>query len=137
MDDPPNKTIINPPDLAPPRGFNHGILAGPGRLLFLAGQTALDGAGRIVAPGDVVAQYEQVLQNVQAVVQAAGGELQNIVQITIYVRDLDGYRAQLPALGRVHRAYFGAYYPAAALFEVSRFFDDAALLEIVSIAVIP
>src|SRR5260370_32248683 len=65
------KTLINPPALAHPSGFNHGILVTGGRLLFLSGQTASDAEGQIVAPGDLVAQYEQVLRNLQAVVQAA------------------------------------------------------------------
>src|SRR5436305_9790706 len=81
------KTIINPPHLARPRGFSHGVLTIGGRMLFLAGQTASDAEGRIVAPGDVVAQYEQVLHNLKAVVEAAGGSMQDVVKITIFVRD--------------------------------------------------
>lgn len=130
------KTIINPPTLAPARGFSHGILVTGGRWLVLAGQTALDGEGRIVAPGDVVAQYAQVLRNLREVVTAAGGTMQDIVKVNIFVRDLDGYRAQLKPLGQVHRLFFGAYYPATALFEISRFFDDEALIEIEGLAVI-
>jgi enamine deaminase RidA (YjgF/YER057c/UK114 family) len=131
-----DKTIINPEQLAPPVGFSHGILTTGGRLLFLAGQTATDAAGRIVAPGDVVAQYEQALSNLQTVVAAAGGAMTDIVKMTIFVRDRDDYRAHLRALGRVHRTFFGAYYPATALFEISRFFEDEVLVEIEGIAVI-
>jgi enamine deaminase RidA (YjgF/YER057c/UK114 family) len=130
------KTIINPPHLARPRGFSHGILTTGGRMLFLAGQTASDAQGRIVAPGDVVAQYEQVLRNLKAVVEAAGGAMQDIVKITIFVSDRDGYLAHLKQLGRVHQSIFGAYYPATALFEISRFYQDEALIEIEGIAVI-
>ena len=130
------KIVVNPPALAPPRGFSHGILAPGGRLLALAGQTATDREGRLVAPGDLVGQYRQVLRNLQAVVAAAGGTMQDIVQITIFVRDRDDYRAQLPALGRAHRAFFGAYYPATALFEISRFFEDGVLVEITGLAVL-
>src|SRR4051812_6791740 len=54
-----SKTIVNPPGLARARGFSHGILAS-GRMLFLAGQTAVDAEGNIVAPGDIVGQYTQV-----------------------------------------------------------------------------
>ena len=68
-----SKIIINPPTLAPPRGFNHGILTSGGRLLFLAGQDAGDASGRIVAPGDLLGQFEQVLRNLRAVVEEAGG----------------------------------------------------------------
>ena len=130
------KNIINPPTLARPGGFSHGILVTGGRLLFLAGQTGSDAEGRIVAPGDLVAQYEQTLRNLQAVVEAAGGKIQDITRITIFVRDRDDYLAHLKQLGKVHRSFFGAYYPATALFEISRFFQDEALIEIEGLAVL-
>ncbi|GAC1347517.1 MAG: RidA family protein [Ktedonobacteraceae bacterium] len=130
------KTIINPPTLARPTGFSHGILATGGSILFLAGQTASDAEGHIVAKGDLVAQYEQVLHNLKAVVEAAGGKMQDIVKITIFIRDRDDYLAHLKPLGLVHQRFFGAYYPATALFEISRFFQDDALIEIEGLAVI-
>ncbi len=130
------KTFINPPTLAHPTGFSHGILVKGGRLLFLAGQTGSNVQGQIVAPGDVVAQYEQVLRNLQAVVEAAGGKMQDITKLNIFVRDRDDYLAHLKPLGVVHRSFFGAYYPAMALFEVSRFFQDETLVEIEGLAVI-
>ena len=130
------KTIINPPTLARPVGFSHGIAVTGGHLLFLAGQTASDQKGRIVAPGDIVAQYTQVLQNLQTVVEAAGGTMQDIVKMTIFVSNRDNYRANLPALGKAHQAFFGAYYPATALLEISRFFQDEAMIEIEGLAVL-
>lgn len=130
------KTIINPPTLPRPRGFSHGILVTGGRLLFLAGQTGSDATGQIVAPGDLVAQYEQTLRNLKAVVEAAGGKMQDIMQITIFIRDRDDYLAHLKPLGQVHRSFFGDYYPATALFEISRFFQDEALIEIEGLAVL-
>ncbi len=130
------KTIINPPILARPRGFSHGVLVSGGQLLFLAGQTGSDAEGNILAPGDLVAQYEQVLRNLKAVVEAAGGEMQDIVKINIFVRNRDDYLAYLKPLGQVHRSFFGNYYPAAALFEISRFFQDEALIEIEGMAML-
>ena len=131
-----DKTIINPPTLARPSGFSHGIAVTGGRLLFLAGQTASDKEGKIVAPGDLVAQYAQVLRNLQIVVEAAEGTMQDIVKITIFVSDRDNYRANLPALGKAHQAFFGSYYPATALLEISRFFQNEALIEIEGLAVL-
>src|SRR5947209_19922431 len=130
------KNIINPPGLVRPVGFSHGMLITGGQLLFLAGQTASDAEGRIVAPGDIVAQYEQVLRNLQTVVEAAGGKMQDIVKMTIFIRERDDYLAHLKPLGKVHQSFFGAYYPATALFEISRFFQDEALIEIEGIAVL-
>ncbi len=130
------KTIINPPILARPRGFSHGVLVSGGQLLFLAGQTGSDPEGNILAPGDLVAQYEQVLRNLKAVVEAAGGKMQDIVKINIFVRDRDNYLAHLKQLGQVHRSFFGNYYPATALFEISRLFQDEAVIEIEGMAVL-
>jgi enamine deaminase RidA (YjgF/YER057c/UK114 family) len=130
------KQIINPPQLVAPRGFNHGILASGGRTLFMAGQDASDENGRIVAPGDLVAQYEQVLRNLQAVVVEAGGTMQDIVKLNIFVKNRDDYVANLGKLGPIHRRYFGDYYPAMALFEVSAFFQEDTLIELEGFAYI-
>ena len=130
------KTIINPPNLAAPTGFSHGILVTGGHLLFLAGQTGSDAEGRILAPGDLVAQYEQTLRNLRSVVAAAGGKMQDIAKLNIFIRDRDDYLAHLKPLGIVHRSFFGAYYPAMALFEISRFFQNETLVEIEGFAVI-
>jgi enamine deaminase RidA (YjgF/YER057c/UK114 family) len=129
------KELINPAQLPAPRGFNHGIVTEGGRLLFLSGQDSSDANGRIIS-GDLVAQYEQVLQNLQAVVVEAGGTMQDIVKLTIYVKDRDDYRAKLRELGRVHQKYFGAYYPTMALFEVTNFFQDGNLVELEGFAVL-
>jgi enamine deaminase RidA (YjgF/YER057c/UK114 family) len=130
------KTIINPPALAAPKGFNHGILVSGGKLLFLAGQDASDGVGQIVAPGDLVAQTEQVLRNLRAVVEAAGGGMQDIVKLNVFVADRAAYRASRKPLGQLFRTYFGEYYPTMALFEVAAFFQDEALIELEGFAVI-
>lgn len=130
------KDIINPLSLARPVGFSHGVVTTGGRLLFLAGQTGSDAEGRITAPGNLVAQYEQIMRNLQAVVAAAGGAMQDITKLNIFVRDRDNYLAHLKPLGQVHRAFFGSYYPAMALFEISRLFQDDALIEIEGMAVI-
>lgn len=130
------KILINPSTLARPSGFSHGILVTGGHLLFLSGQTASNAEGQIIAPGDLVAQYEQVLQNLQVVVESAGGTMQDIVKMTIFVSNRDDYHAHLKQLGKVHRSFFGTYYPATALIEISRFFQDDALIEIEGLAVI-
>ena len=130
------KTIINPPTLAPPIGFSHGVLVSGGRMLFLAGQTGSNAEGQIIAPGDLVAQYEQTLRNLQTVVESAGGKMQDITKLDIFIRDREDYLAQLQPLGIVHRSFFGSYYPAMALFEVSAFFQNETLVEIEGFAVI-
>ncbi|MEM7344972.1 MAG: RidA family protein [Chloroflexota bacterium] len=130
------KTIINPEALAPPRGFNHGILTTGGSLLFLAGQDAGDAEGNIVGPGDIVAQFEQILRNFKAVVEEAGGTMQDIVKLNIFVCDREDYIAKRRELGKVHRAYFGNYYPTMALLEISALYQAEAVIELEGIAVI-
>jgi enamine deaminase RidA (YjgF/YER057c/UK114 family) len=131
-----SKRIINPPGLATPIGFSHGIATRGGTMLFLAGQDASDANGAIVAPGDLVGQMRRVLENLRAVATAAGGGMQDVVQLTIFVRDRADYIAKRKPLGAVFRDYFGGYYPAMALFEVSGFYQPEALIEIQGIAVI-
>ncbi len=125
-----SKQVINPPQLVPPRGFNHGFLCSGGKTLFLAGQDASDANGRIVAVGNLVAQFEQVLRNLQAVVETSGGQMQDIVKLNIFVKNRDEYVAALAELGQVHKQFFGRHYPAMALFEVNRFFQPDALIEL-------
>ncbi len=129
-----DRTIINPPELPRPRGFSHGIVCEGGRLLMLAGQDASDAEGVIHAPGDLLAQYEQVLKNLKAVVEAAGGTMEDIVKLNIYVTDRDTYRTQLKPLGEIYRAYFGRHYPTMALFEIRGLFNPDAVIEIEGIA---
>ncbi len=130
------KRIITPASLVRPRGFCHGIVTSGGQMLWLAGQDASDVDGRIVAPGDLVAQFEQSLLNLHAVVQAAGGQMTDIVKLTIYVQDRDDYLAKQRELGIVWKRSFGDYYPALALFEVAGFFQRDALIELEGMAVI-
>ena len=130
------KVIVNPPTLARPSGYAHGIAAS-GRLLLLAGQTGMDASGRILAPGDLVAQFRQALANLRAVVDAAGGQMGDVVKLTLFVTDKRAYRAQLKPLGEAYRAVFGRYYPAMTLVEVKSLFDDEALIEVEGLAVLP
>lgn len=126
---------INPPALMPPSGFSHAVL-GAGRIVFLAGQTALDDAGRIVGPGDVVAQFDRALSNLVAALGAAGGTPEDLASITIYLVDIAGYRARTRDIAEVWRRLVGREYPAVAAVGVTRLWDDEALVEIQGYAVI-
>ncbi len=130
------KRIINPPTLTHSRGFNHAIGVTGGEMIFLASQDASDDTGRIVAPGDIVAQYEQMLRNLFVVMKDAGGSMLDIAKLNIYLADWSTYYDHLAELGEVHEAYFGDYYPAMAFFEVRTLFQPDALVECEGIAVI-
>jgi enamine deaminase RidA (YjgF/YER057c/UK114 family) len=131
------KRLVSPGALAKPSGYTPGLLTSGGRLLFLSGQTGMDAAGAIVEPFDLVAQFSRALANLQAVVSAAGGQMTDIVKLTIFVTDKATYRAQLAAIGTAYQAVFGKYYPAITLVEVRSLYDDQALVEIEGIAVLP
>lgn len=128
--------IINPSTLPAPRGYNHGLLVSGGKLLFLAGQDASGPDGIIVSPNDLIGQFEQVLSNLKAVVEEAGGTMQNIMKLNIFVRNRNDYTANLVPLGKLFRSYFDNHYPAMGLFEVSAFFRDRTLIELEGIAVL-
>jgi NAD(P)-dependent dehydrogenase (short-subunit alcohol dehydrogenase family) len=128
--------IINPTELGAPRGWNNGMLApAGGRVLFIAGQTARDGSGRVEA-ADFVSQFDRALGNVLAVLREAGGEPVHIGRLTIYVTDMAQYRASLKPLGEAYRRRMGTHYPAMALVEVKSLVDANAVVEIEATAVL-
>src|SRR5580700_973999 len=127
---------VNPPSLAAPTGFAHAVTAAGGRLVFLAGQTALDGDGSIVGT-TVAEQFEQTLGNLLTALAAAGGSPEHLASLTIYAVDLADYRARGRDIGAVWRRLVGREYPAMAAIGVSRLWDTAALVEIQGFAVIP
>jgi enamine deaminase RidA (YjgF/YER057c/UK114 family) len=126
---------INPPALARPSGFSHAVTAVGGRIVFLAGQTALDAAGSIVA-GGVVEQFEQALSNLLTALDAAGGAPEHLAKLTIYATDPSDYRDNAGAIGEVWRRLAGPVYPAMALIGIVRLWDVEALVELEGIAVI-
>jgi enamine deaminase RidA (YjgF/YER057c/UK114 family) len=127
---------VNPPELARPAGFSHAVVAGPGRTVFLAGQTAMDADGRIVGDG-VVAQFEQALGNLLTALRAAGGEPEHLASLTVYAVDLADYRGHAREIGEVWRRLVGGEYPAMAGIGVARLWDDEALVEVQGIAALP
>ena len=128
--------LVNPDGLSDPVGFTHVVAAAPGRLVFLAGQIASDEDG--VCHGETIAeQLELTLRNVAAALRAVGGTPEHTVSMQIYTTDMDAYRQERREIGEHYRKVFGRHYPAMSLFEVSRLYDPAALVEIVCTAVVP
>ncbi|GGX60783.1 RidA family protein [Streptomyces hiroshimensis] len=129
---------VNPPELSPPTGFSHAVTAGVtgGRLVFLAGQTALDSAGRIV-PGGMPEQFERALGNLLAALRAAGGTPQHLARVTVYTTDVAAYRTHSRELGAIWRRLAGRDYPAMAVIGAVRLWDEEALVELDGIAMLP
>jgi enamine deaminase RidA (YjgF/YER057c/UK114 family) len=120
---------INPPELARPSGFSHAVSVTADRLVFLAGQTALDTSGKIVG-ANVVEQFEQALGNLLTALRAAGGEPADLVSLTVYIVDMDDYRVHAREIGAVWRKLIGSEYPAMAGIGVNRLWDVEALVEV-------
>ena len=127
---------VNPPSLPTPAGYAHGWEVQGGKTLYIAGQVALNQDGHVVGKGDLPAQFRQVCENLKAVVTARGGQMNDIVKLTIYVLSKTEYKAHGRDIGAVYREYFGRHYPAMTLVEVRGLYDDDCLLEIEGIAVV-
>jgi len=125
---------VNPPELGTPKGFSHAVV-GSGRMVFLAGQTALDADGKVVG-ATVVEQFEKALENLLAALAAAGGTPTDLASLTVYIVDMDDYRANARAIGGVWRRLIGARYPAMAGIGVSRLWDAEALVEVQGFAIV-
>lgn len=124
---------INPESLPKPSGFAHGMLAG--NTVFLGGQTALDKDMNIV-PGGIVEQFTQAFSNVLTTLREAGGQPEDLVNVTIYLTDVEDYMANGREIGRIWREMAGSKYPAMAGIGVTRLWQKEALIEIQGIAVI-
>jgi enamine deaminase RidA (YjgF/YER057c/UK114 family) len=127
---------VNPPELSPPTGFSHAVVATGSRVVFLAGQTALDTDGKIT--GDTLPeQFEQALGNLLTALRAAGGSPADLARVTVYATDVAAYRDHARRLGRIWQELAGRDYPAMAVVEVVRLWDERALVELDGFAVLP
>jgi enamine deaminase RidA (YjgF/YER057c/UK114 family) len=133
---PANTTAVNPASLPRPAGYSYAYEVRGGRVLYISGQVSRDGKGEVVARGDLVGQFRQVCENLKAVLEAAGGAMTDIVKLTIYVLDVDGYKREVRAIGTVYREYFGKHFPAMTLVGARDLYDaaDGCLIEIEGIA---
>ena len=126
---------LNPEGLMEPRGFTHAVAAAPGRLVFLAGQTAH--AADMSLPEDFVEQFEAACANVATALTAAGGKPEHLVSMQMFVTDVAGYARRRSEIREAWQRHLGTEYPAAALVEVSALVDPAAKVELMGVAVVP
>jgi reactive intermediate/imine deaminase len=122
---------INPPSLAAPRGYTH-VVEAKGRSLYVSGQIALDREGKLVGAGDISAQTRQVFENLKSALAAAHATLNDIVKITVFMKDV----TQLPAFRAVRDTYFTSHPPASSLVQISQLVLPELLIEIEAIAVL-
>lgn len=119
-----------------PKGYSNGVLAAPGRTLFVAGQIGWDEQEKLVS-GEFLPQFRRALENVAAVVRAAGGAPDDVCRVTIYLTDKRQYVADLKAVGLAYREVMGRTWPAMSLVQVADLLEPGALVEIEATAVIP
>jgi enamine deaminase RidA (YjgF/YER057c/UK114 family) len=122
---------VNVPGWPAPKGYSNGRI-GTGRVLHVGGQIGWDAAG-VFADG-FVAQFARTLENVIAVVKAAGGAVEDIADMTVFVTDMPAYRNARKELAAVWRERLGRHYPAMALVAVAELFEPKAQVEIQAVA---
>ena len=125
---------FNAPGVVEPFGiFSNAAWEPEGRVLHISGHVAQDADGNLVGEGDIAAQTRQILENIQGVLTAAGGQMSDIARVTVYVTDMSG----LAGIHGVRAEYFDPPYPASTLVEVSALVLPEYLIEIDAVAVVP
>lgn len=126
-------------ELGPVLGmYSHGMVATTGEIVVVAGQVGMDGAGKLVGPGDVRAQTKQAFENILKVLKAAGCGMKDVVRFQTFLThasDIDGF---MQARREVFPGYFpDGVYPSNTILVVSRLVQPELLIEIEAMAVKP
>lgn len=124
----------NPPTLSKPNGYTHVVeITGEVRTIYVAGQVALDAAGKVVGAGDMKAQAQQVFKNLEAALAAGGATFRDVVKMNTYITDI----TKVPAMREVRAQYLGDTSPASTLVQIGSLAAPDFMLEIEVIAVVP
>jgi enamine deaminase RidA (YjgF/YER057c/UK114 family) len=129
------RQVLQPQGWLPAKGYANGIAAS-GRQVFVAGQIGWNGNQHFVSD-DFVAQVEQALHNIVAVLAEAGATPEHLTRMTWYITDKREYLTRLKAVGAVYREVIGRHFPAMTMVQVSALIEDRAKVEIEATAVVP
>jgi 2-iminobutanoate/2-iminopropanoate deaminase len=122
------------PSSQAPSHFSPGIaVEAHGRLVFVSAMTARRSDGHVIGVGDVAAQTRQVCENIKAVLQAAGGTLKDVCEVTVYLRHM----SDRERVNAVRREFFGSPPPASTVVEVTKLASPEFLVEISAVALVP
>ncbi len=133
---PASAQVLLPEGWAPPIGYANGIAVDAGRIVFIAGQVGWDAQQRFHSE-QIAPQFAQALDNVLAVLRAAGGEPQHICRITAFCCDKPAYLAARRELGAIWRERMGQHYPAMSMIFVADLLDSPGKIELEATAVVP
>jgi enamine deaminase RidA (YjgF/YER057c/UK114 family) len=125
---------LNPPELGSPPGYSQIVEVSAGRILFIAGQAALDRHGAVVGKDDFAAQAEQVFENLGVALRAAGCSAAHLVKLTVFLRDMNNLQTYREARNRFFATVTPPAAPAVTLIEVSRLYGPDFLIEIEAVA---
>lgn len=124
----------NPDGVWKPFGaFSMAVVQGSGKVVHLKGQVSLDSDGNVVGQGNMEAQVEKVLENMQTVLSGFGGRMEDIYSLTHHVTDIEEFMST----GHIRSRFFEPPYPVTTTIEVSRLYNPALLVEITGSAEIP
>jgi enamine deaminase RidA (YjgF/YER057c/UK114 family) len=127
------KTTMNPEGLPAPRGsYSLVNIAQPGRMVFIAGQTASDPEGKVVGIADARAQTRYILEKIKRAVEAAGGTINDVVAMSVFTTDVRYHRD----INEARREMLGANFPTSTMVQVVALARPELLLEINATAVI-
>jgi len=128
---------LQPPGWPRPKGYSNGVRVPAGHdLVFVAGMVGWDETEKVVSD-DFVAQLEQALRNVVAVLAEGGARPEHLVRVTIYAVDVDAYQTRQREVGEAWRRVMGRVFPPMALVGVRRLVEEGALLEVEATAAVP
>jgi enamine deaminase RidA (YjgF/YER057c/UK114 family) len=125
---------INPPELGTPPGYSQVVDVRAGRIVFIAGQTALDQDGNVIGKGDFAAQAAQVFHNLSVALRSVGCTASNLVKLTVFLRDMGNLSAYREVRNRFFASVMPPAAPAVTLVEVSRLYGPDFLIEIEAVA---
>jgi enamine deaminase RidA (YjgF/YER057c/UK114 family) len=127
-------TRINPPELGTPPGYSQIVTVNAGRIIFIAGQTALDRDGNVIGKNDFAAQAVQVFRNLAIALQASGCTAANLVKLTVFLTDVDNLASYREARNHFFASVAPSAAPAVTLVEVSKLYGPDFMIEIEAIA---
>jgi enamine deaminase RidA (YjgF/YER057c/UK114 family) len=130
----PSIVRINPPELGSPPGYSQVVEVSGSRIIFIAGQTALDKDGHVVGRNDFAAQAAQVFRNLDIALQASGCTAANLVKLTVFLTDMENLGRYREARNRFFATVSPPAAPAVTLVEVSKLYGADFMIEIEAIA---